>query len=294
MKQDHLYLVYGASGAQGGAVANRLLASGKKVRSITRNPEAADLLQSKGIEAVVGDMSDTKVLAQAHEGVDRVFLNIPVEFDTAKVQMYIDHAIEAAVNAKVELLVVNTGGFVPQHVTTNTLAVELNRQLIEDVKKSGLPYIIVEPIVYLENFMIPGVLNEGVLAYPVPADQKISWISLDDAAQYHVYALTHPELAGSIYAAPGLEGYTGNEIAAKFSEVLGQEIQFVSLPFEHFEAAISPMLGSQNAEGLKGLYQWISSNMDKLPTFNEVDDSLKRSVNLSNISDWIRFSFLKN
>ncbi|WP_260985435.1 SDR family oxidoreductase [Paenibacillus xylanexedens] len=166
MKQDHLYLVYGASGAQGGAVANRLLESGKKVRSITRNPEAADLLQSKGIEAVVGDMSDTEVLAQAHEGVDRVFLNIPVEFDTAKVQMYIDHAIEAAVNAKVELLVVNTGGFVPQDDITNTLAVELNRKLIGEVKGSGLPYIIVEPIVYLENFMIPGVLNEGVLAIP--------------------------------------------------------------------------------------------------------------------------------
>ncbi|KAA2291934.1 hypothetical protein FY526_29280, partial [Clostridioides difficile] len=119
-----------------------------------------------------------------------------------------------------------------------------------------------EPIVYLENFLIPGILNNGVLAYPVPADKPISWISLNDAAQFHYYALTHSELAGSIIPAPGLEALTGAQLAEQFSAVLGEKISFMSLPFDHFEAAIQPLLGSETATGLKGLYQWIDGHTD--------------------------------
>ena len=251
-------LEYGASGAQGGAVAARLLEKGLHVRSITRNEEHAKQLEDRGIQAFVGDMADAETLRKAHEGVDRIFLNIPVEFDTVKIDSYINHAIRAVVEADAELLVVNTGSYVPPNQPTDALAIEIRRGLIERVKQSGLAWIAVEPIVYLENFLIPGVLNEGVLAYPVPTDQPISWISLDDAAQYHAYALTHPELAGNILAAPGKESLTGEELAQTFGSVLEQEIKFVSLPFDHFEAAISPLLGEQNAAGLEGLYQWIS------------------------------------
>ncbi|MNW35549.1 hypothetical protein D3C74_125470 [compost metagenome] len=102
-------------------------------------------------------------------------------------------------------------------------------------------------------------------------DKPIAWISLNDAAQYHVYALTHPELAGNVLSAPGVESLTVEELAQTFSSVLRREVEFVSLPFDHFEAAISPLLGAKNAAGLKGLYQWISDNTEILPQFANVE-----------------------
>ncbi len=291
MPKNPVYFVYGASGAQGGAVAARLLDQGQHVRSLTRHSDSAKKLEEQGIEAFVGDMADMQALHQAHAGVDRVFLNIPVEFDTARFDTYVKNAIEAAVQAKVELLVVNTGGYVPADQPTDTLAVEIRRNLLDQVRQSGLPWIGVEPINYLENFLIPGVFNEGVLAYPVPADRPISWISLDDAAQYHVYALTHPELAGSVLTAPGAENVTGDELANIFASALGQDVRFVSLPFEHFEAAIAPMLGAQTAAGLKGMYQWVSAHTNLLPRFADVDDEVKAQLELSGIAEWVRRTF---
>ncbi|MNW27246.1 hypothetical protein D3C74_40360 [compost metagenome] len=125
-----------------------------------------------------------------------------------------------------------------------------------------------------------------MLAYPVPTDQPISWISLDDAAQYHAYALTHPELAGNILAAPGKESLTGEELAQTFGSVLEQEIKFVSLPSDHFEAAISPLLGEQNAAGLKGLYQWISGHTAILPTYEEVAPDVNKDMELTSAEEW--------
>lgn len=292
MTQNDRFLVYGASGSQGGAVAQLLVQHGCEVRTITRNEATAKTLKEQNIEAFIGDLSDVEQLHTAHEGVNKVFLNLPVEFNPDKIRQYTRNTIDAAIQANVKLIVVNTGTYVPDPIT-HSKGIELKREVIHELQQSGLPYIIVEPIVYLENFLIPGILNNGVLAYPVPADKPISWISLNDAAQFHYYALTHSELAGSIIPAPGLEALTGAQLAEQFSAVLGEKISFMSLPFDHFEAAIQPLLGSETAAGLKGLYQWIDGHTDLLPRYQELDDNIKANLKLTKISDWIHQTMIK-
>ena len=174
-------LVYGASGVQGGAVARLLTSKGVAVRTITRHDKNVTALKEQGIEAFVGDLSAPETLKDVNSGVSKVFLNMPIEYDTALMKQQITNAVEASRQAHVKLIVVNSNGFLPEQ-PTDTKTLDVKRELIEHVQQSGIPTILVKPTLYMENFLIPGLINNGMLFYPVPADKPIPWISSEDDA----------------------------------------------------------------------------------------------------------------
>ncbi|PQE09750.1 hypothetical protein CJF30_00009646 [Rutstroemia sp. NJR-2017a BBW] len=67
--------VLGATGAQGGSVAEKFLSLGWHVRGITRNDtsDAARTLASKGIEVVPADIDDPATLIPAFSGAEVIF-----------------------------------------------------------------------------------------------------------------------------------------------------------------------------------------------------------------------------
>jgi len=67
-------LVTGATGRQGGAVIQHLLKNNLIVKALSRTPDsiAAQLLVSKGVAVVKGDMSDPQSLLNAMKGCDGV------------------------------------------------------------------------------------------------------------------------------------------------------------------------------------------------------------------------------
>src|SRR5947209_8924264 len=75
MAADQTILVTGATGQQGGAVARHLLASGWKVRALTRDrwKPSARVLTELGAEVVEGDLERPASLFPAVEGVYGVF-----------------------------------------------------------------------------------------------------------------------------------------------------------------------------------------------------------------------------
>ncbi|MFH8983682.1 SDR family oxidoreductase [Streptomyces varsoviensis] len=62
----------GATGNVGGNVVRRLVGAGANVRALTRDPRGAGL--PEGVHVVAGDLTRPSSLAEALEGVDRVFL----------------------------------------------------------------------------------------------------------------------------------------------------------------------------------------------------------------------------
>ncbi len=76
MRDDYrIILVTGATGQQGGAVAQRLLDRGWRVRALTRDVSApaARALATAGAEVVEGDFDDRPSLDRAMEGVYGAF-----------------------------------------------------------------------------------------------------------------------------------------------------------------------------------------------------------------------------
>ncbi|OWJ62084.1 NAD-dependent epimerase/dehydratase family protein [Inquilinus limosus] len=79
----------GASGYIGGAVAPRLMRDGHRIRGLVRSSEKADRLQALGIEPVLGDLSDTALLAREAKAADAV-VNAASADDRAAVEALLD------------------------------------------------------------------------------------------------------------------------------------------------------------------------------------------------------------
>ncbi|WP_028561781.1 SDR family oxidoreductase [Paenibacillus pinihumi] len=282
-------VVLGAGGTQGGAVAERLLAEGCAVRTIVRTEAKAEQLRQRGIDAVAGDLQNIHSLNEAFGGADKAVILLPVEYDRDKVTAYIKHVVEAARAAELKLLVINTGLRLSLD-KSNTEVIEMKRELVQAVRLSGIPSIILEPTLYFENFLMPGVLSEDTLAYPVPEDQPVAWISIDETAACTVEAIKHPELAGTSIKLGGPESLTGKQLAERFSQALGRQIAFFLLPVPAFEGAVAPAIGAQNAAGLAGLYSWIGANSGQVAS---VGASVKLDAVPVTLSAWIKEKGIK-
>lgn len=105
-------LVLGATGQVGNAIARRLAADGADVRALVRSPERADVLP-EGVKPVIGDVTDSKSLQAAFEGVGTVYhaAGIPEQWrkDTSEFErVNVDgtrNVVEAALAAGVERFV---------------------------------------------------------------------------------------------------------------------------------------------------------------------------------------------
>jgi NAD(P)H dehydrogenase (quinone) len=283
-------LVYSANSAQGIPVVSRLLREGYQVRVLVRDRDKAQSLFPEDVEILTGTLEDKASLKKANEGIDRVFLVLPLEyrFDVATTQGY--NAINAARDAEVELLVFNTSTSIPNQVT-NAAAFEIKRNVEQYIHQSGIPYIILRPPLYMDNLAAPwsisSIVNQSAVAYPLPPETKVSWISLEDAAAFAVEALKRPELAGSTFDIGGSEAINGHEIAERFTKVLNHPFTYQQIPIDAFEQGLNQAFGEPTGTEIAKIYRWRSAH----PEDGEVDVSTalqQLPIKLTTFEQWIR------
>lgn len=252
-------LVYGANSAQGTPVVKRLLKEGHQVRVFVRDRNKAQSLFSDSVEIVTGTLEDQDSLKRANEGIDRVFLVLPLEyrFDVATTQGY--NAIKAAQDAGVKLLVFNTSTSIPEQITDAT-AFEIKRNVVQHLHQSGVPFIILRPPIYIDNLAAPwsmsSIIHHNVVAYPLSAEIRVSWITLDDAAAFAVEALQRPELSGSTFDIGGPKSVNGKEIAEQFAKVLNRPFTYQEIPIDAFEQGLNQAFGKPTGTEIAKIYRW--------------------------------------
>lgn len=254
---SELVLTYGAGGVQGAPVAYGLLEQGVRVRALVQNVEKNRALAAAGAELVQGDLGDPASVQRATQGVDKVFLMLPFSgrgnpLDFAR------HAIQAAEDAGVKLLVLNTSGQTPRE-RTGLPMMDYRIDLEALLRASRVPSIILRPTAYMENFLGPWVLprlrSEGVLAYPVGAARPVSWIAAQDLGRLAVAALARPDLAGRAFDVGGPEPLTGADIARSFSAGLGRDVRYEAITPEAFGAIMGRMMGPEAEAGIVAAYR---------------------------------------
>lgn len=283
-------LVVGATGFQGGAVARLLAGRGHRVRSLTRRPAVArpDIA---GVSFVAGDLGSRDDVMWAFKGATHAVVTMPLEYDPLRIETYAIHIAEAALESGVTRIVYNANTRVPSE--PGAVAAFETRRLAEAVfADCGVPLVVLRPPVYLDNLFSPwngpALVDEGVLAYPLPAHQRVAWISHDDLAVAVAAALFNDGLDGRVLDIGGGQAVDGNELADAFAKGLGRPVEYQALPPVAFEAGLAKAIGPNAAAGVAGIYHYMAAGTDeRLMDGDPREAERVLGIKLTSIADWV-------
>ncbi|MCH0538058.1 NmrA family NAD(P)-binding protein [Streptomyces sp. MUM 203J] len=290
---DHIPMrvaVVGATGFQGGAVARLLAGRGHRVRTLTRRPEA-DRPPLPGIACATGDLGRAQDVRALFEGATHAAVVMPLVYDEQRVVTYARNLADAARDAGLRRLVYNANTRIPS--TDSGVAAFETRRLAEEVlRESGVPLAVVRPPVYLDNLFSPwngpALVDEGVLAYPLPAHTPVAWLSHEDLAEAVYGALTVDGAEGRTFDVGGARTLTGDELAGAFQRGLNRSVRYVPLDPAVFERTLAGVLGAAAAAGVAGLYHHMAGDAD--PLLMAGDDGTSAgvlSLKPAPVEDWV-------
>ncbi len=250
-------LVLGATGDQGLPLLARLLADGFAPTAGVRRPGALKDTPFAHLPEVHADIDDEESLTAAFADQDALAMHLPFEFDRARAAGFGARVASAARRAGLAKIVFNTSCFVADR-DLGLSAHDGRRDIERSIAESGVPYVIVRPMVFMDNIIRvwtkPAIVNGGVFAYPADPTLKISWICLEDVAAYMSRALSDPSLVAERISVGGPEALTGDEVAARLSAAIGKPIRFESLSPDAYAVKMSVLVTGSSTVAPHSMY----------------------------------------
>ncbi|MFE9885459.1 NmrA family NAD(P)-binding protein [Streptomyces scopuliridis] len=253
-RADKPILVTGATGRQGGAAATRLLADGRPVRVLVREPAApaARALAAAGAALHQGDLDDPDTLKAALAGAHGVFAVTPDDVDSAREIRRGRHLVDAAAAADIAHLVFASVGGAERG--TGISYWESKWVIEQHIRTLGLPATILRPVRFMENHTIPGLplggITDSVLRHLFSSDVPVQLIAVTDIGAFAALAFADP----AAYLGQALE-LAGDELTPDatvrlISRHLGREITYQQLPASTLELSENATRAFASQRGL--------------------------------------------
>ncbi|MHB8996323.1 MAG: NmrA/HSCARG family protein [Armatimonadota bacterium] len=230
-------LVTGATGRQGGMVANRLLQRGLPVRIFVRDGAApqARRLHELGAELAVGNMNNAENLRTAMFGVAGVYSMQSWE-DGVDVEIREGIAVADTAQAmKVDFVVYSSAAGADRD--TGVPHFDSKFVIETHILDLHLKAAILRPVYFMENFLQPEFLSgmeRGVLRFPLPPDRPLQVVAISDIGEFAAEAFEHPrEYTGKTFELAGDE-LTPAEIARLWGRKLGHEVRYEQMPLQEY------------------------------------------------------------
>lgn len=219
-------LVTGATGNVGRSLVRELVARGEHVVAASRQATPVP-----GAEARRIDIADPAAVARLFDGVDRAYLMVPAGI--VEVEDYLRPLIGAATRAKAKVVLQSVFGVdASDEIPYRKAEIALER--------SGLPYVILRPNWFADNFhtyWLDGV-RAGTIAVPA-AEGASSFIDSRDIAASAAAALTSDRFDGRAFNLTGPRALTYAHAAAILSEVGGRTVRYTPVSDEDFIARLT-------------------------------------------------------
>lgn len=214
-----MILVTAANGRTGRSVIAALARLGHEVRAFDIAADPGDLRALGATETVVGDMLEPGEVAAAVGGV-RAVVHIGPPMHPREAEM--GHGVvSAARRAGVE-------HFVQFSVTHPQLEPLLNHQSKLAVERvvltSRLPFTILQPMHYMQNIDVSGVVASGVLRQPYDLHTPLAHVDLEDVAEVAAMVVGDPRHHFATYELCGTDYCNAHELAAIIAMASGRPV----------------------------------------------------------------------
>lgn len=231
-RQQHMYLVIGATGNVGGELVKQLLDQGQDVRALVRDASRAEVLPA-GVSIAVGSLEEAASLAAAAEGVEGVFF-MQLAPIPAQAQAFIDSVRSVGVKRVVVLSSVGTR----LHPAPTIGAFIAARDDVFRASDLDVTYVYANGLMSNAQWWAPTIRESGQVTDGTEPG-KIGVVDPYDVAAVAAVALTQPGHVGHGYFVTGPEALSPSEQTAILSDVLERPLEFVaSTPEEEAQASI--------------------------------------------------------
>lgn len=206
-------LVLGATGNVGRPLVKALLAKGEAVKAASRSGKPVE-----GAEGMAFDIADPATFPPAFEGVDRAFIMLPT--GNVAVKELLLPVVQAAAAAKAKIVFLSVmGADMDDDIPY--------RQVEIAIEKSGVPFVILRPNWFSDNFHTfwKAGIDHGLIAVPA-GDGKTSFIDARDIAASAAAALTSSAFDGKAFTLTGPQALTYAEAATILSDAVGRPIGY--------------------------------------------------------------------
>ena len=255
--------VTSASGQLGSAIVKQLIKDiGKEnVVGIARTPEKAKHL---GIEIRKGDYNSRSDFDEALKGINAVLLVSGMDKPENRIQQH-RNVIEAAKQNGVQKIVY-TSIVGDENKTAFSPVVKSNRQTEEDVRNSGLQYVIGRNGIYIEPDLdyIDTYVKEGGITN-CAADGKCTYTSRGELGYAYAKMLVNNDLNGRTLNLVG-EGITQAQLAEYINQVFGTDLEFTFISVVDYKKERQAALGDFLGTIIAGIYEGIKNGANDVPS----------------------------
>lgn len=209
------------------------LAGRPDIRALAHTPSAVEAIESRGIQAVRGDLADPASLAEAFEGVDRLFLLTPF---VAGQELLEHHALDAAQAAGVAHVV----KFAYAGLDWPIAITAAHRQIRDRLQGAPFAVTLLLADVFAANLLGQGdLLRGGQLVLPGPGAQ-IAYVDPTDVAQVAAALLIADQPPTGRVVVTGPELLSNQQAAALGGQAFtGSPATYVAVEAEPFAASLT-------------------------------------------------------
>ncbi|KAH8823207.1 hypothetical protein DL96DRAFT_1532733 [Flagelloscypha sp. PMI_526] len=274
------YLVFGATGNQGGATVAALLnkVPASSIRIVTRNPASASAqrLASKGVHVFQGDLSSFTSLAPALQGVTALHLVTDYK-DGGEVEVaQAKNAIEGAKTHGVQHIVFSSvdgeGSGVPHW--------ESKFKIEKMLKETDIQWTILRPVTFMDNFPVnPGMARAATLGFFNSAlgGKKVQLVATNDIGWFAAEAMTSPqEYQGKILSLVG-DYLSVGEMTKAYHAIQGGQAWKLWIPQTVVYGILPGNIGAMT-KFIRGR-----------PPGSNIDELRKHHSGLLNFESWVKF-----
>jgi len=196
-----MYVITGATGYTGSVAAEKLLASGAKVRVIGRDAKRLERFSKKGAEAVVADITDAAAVEKAFSGANAAHTLIPPNIGAADVRAYQERVTDSLAspirnNGLGHVVVVSSTGADKTYGTGPVVGLHNLEKKLEAIE--GLNALFLRCGYFMENLLPQvGIIQSlGFLAGPIRADVPLPMIATRDIGEIAAESLAKLDFVG--------------------------------------------------------------------------------------------------